>query len=41
MGINANQVLGCILLWGAVFVLGHLNARAPTLDPSSPVVGAG
>ena len=41
VGVTANQVVGFVLLWGAVFVLGYLNARAPTPDPSSPVVGAG
>ena len=27
VGVSANQVLGFVLLWGAVFVLGYLNAR--------------
>ena len=40
VGVSANQVLGFVLLWGAVVVLGYLNARAPAPDPSSPVVGA-
>jgi drug/metabolite transporter (DMT)-like permease len=41
VGVTANQVLGFVLLWGAVFVLGYLNARAPAPDPSAPVVGTG
>jgi drug/metabolite transporter (DMT)-like permease len=41
VGVNANQVLGFVLLWGAVFVLGYLNARSPAPDPSAPVVGTG
>src|ERR687884_1584508 len=41
VGVSANQILGFILLWGAVFVLGYLNAKAPTPDPSAPVVGTG
>jgi drug/metabolite transporter (DMT)-like permease len=41
IGVSANQIIGFILLWGAVFVLGYLNARAPEPDPTAPVVGAG
>jgi drug/metabolite transporter (DMT)-like permease len=41
VGVSSNQVLGFVLLWGAVFVLGYLNARSPAPDPSSPVVGTG
>jgi drug/metabolite transporter (DMT)-like permease len=41
VGVSANQVLGFVLLWGAVFVLGYLNAKAPAQDPSAPVVGTG
>jgi drug/metabolite transporter (DMT)-like permease len=41
VGVSANQVLGFVLLWGAVFVLGYLNAKSPTPDPSAPVVGTG
>src|SRR5919112_4000137 len=41
VGVSANQVLGFVLLWSAVFVLGYLNAKAPTPDPSAPVVGTG
>jgi drug/metabolite transporter (DMT)-like permease len=41
VGVSANQVLGFVLLWGAVFVLGYLNAKAPAPDPSTPVVGTG
>lgn len=39
--MSANQVLGFILFWGAVFVLGYLNAKTPAPDPSVPVVGTG
>jgi uncharacterized membrane protein len=41
VGVTANQVVGFVLLWGAVFVLGYLNAKAPAPDPSAPIVGAG
>jgi drug/metabolite transporter (DMT)-like permease len=41
VGVSANQVLGFVLLWAAVVVLGYLNAKAPAPDPSAPVVGAG
>jgi drug/metabolite transporter (DMT)-like permease len=41
VGVSGNQVLGFVLLWGAVFVLGYLNAKSPTPDPSAPVVGTG
>src|ERR687897_164377 len=41
VGVTANQVVGFVLLWGAVFVVGYLNAKAPAPDPSAPVVGAG
>jgi drug/metabolite transporter (DMT)-like permease len=41
IGVSPNQVLGFVLLWGAVFVLGYLNAKAPAPDPSAPVVGTG
>jgi drug/metabolite transporter (DMT)-like permease len=41
VGVSANQVFGFVLLWGAVFVLGYLNAKAPAPDPSAPVVGTG
>src|ERR671912_313662 len=34
-GVSANQVVGFVLLWGAVFVVGYLNAKAPA--PSAPV----
>jgi len=39
--LSANQVIGFVLLWGAVFVLGYLNAKAPAPDQSAPVVGTG
>src|ERR671913_566558 len=41
VGVSANQVIGFVLLWGAVFVLGYLNSRSPAPDPSAPVVGTG
>jgi drug/metabolite transporter (DMT)-like permease len=41
VGVSANQLLGFVILWAAVFVLGYLNARAPAPDPSAPVVGTG
>ena len=41
VGVSANQVLGFVLLWSAVFVLGYLNAKSPAPDPSAPVVGTG
>jgi drug/metabolite transporter (DMT)-like permease len=41
VGVSPNQVIGFVLLWGAVFVLGYLNARAPAPDPSAPVIGTG
>ncbi len=41
IGVSANQILGFVLLWAAVFVLGYLNAKAPAPDPSAPVVGTG
>src|ERR671920_2151394 len=39
VGVSANQVLGFVLLWSAVFVLGYLNAKSPAPDPSAPVIG--
>src|ERR671921_1955892 len=41
VGVSPNQVIGFVLLWGAVFVLGYLNSRSPAPDPSAPVVGTG
>src|SRR5919107_1226764 len=41
VGVSANQVLGFVLLWSAVFVLGYLNAKSPAPDPSAPVIGTG
>jgi drug/metabolite transporter (DMT)-like permease len=41
VGVSANQVLGFVLLWGAVFVLGYLNAKAPAPDASAPAIGTG
>src|ERR671916_175610 len=41
VGVTTNQVVGFVLLWGAVYVVGYLNAKAPAPDPTAPVVGAG
>jgi drug/metabolite transporter (DMT)-like permease len=41
VGLGLNQVLGFVLLWGAILVLGHLNARDPAPTPSIAGVGAG
>ena len=41
VGVTANQVVGFVLLWGAVFVLGYLNARSPAPEPPPTAVGAG
>ena len=41
VGVTANQVVGFVLLWGAVFVLGYLNARSPAPQPPPTAVGAG
>jgi drug/metabolite transporter (DMT)-like permease len=37
--ISANQVLGFVLLWGAILVLGHLNSRDPAPTPTIGGVG--
>ena len=41
VGLGLNQVLGFVLLWGAILVLGHLNARDPAPTPPITEVGAG
>jgi drug/metabolite transporter (DMT)-like permease len=41
VGLGLNQVLGFVLLWGAILVLGHLNARDPAPTPPIAEVGAG
>jgi drug/metabolite transporter (DMT)-like permease len=41
VGLGLNQVLGFVLLWGAILVLGHLNARDPAPAPPMAEVGAG
>src|SRR5918999_4924813 len=41
VGLSANQVLGFVLLWGAILVLGHLNARDPAPRPTIGEVDAG
>jgi drug/metabolite transporter (DMT)-like permease len=40
VAVSANQVLGFILLWGAILVLGHLNSRDPAPAPSMGDIGA-
>ena len=40
VAVSANQILGFVFLWGAILVLGHLNARDPAPTPTSPMVGA-
>jgi hypothetical protein len=35
VGVSANQILGFLLLWGAIFFLGYLNSRDPA--PAAPV----
>jgi drug/metabolite transporter (DMT)-like permease len=37
--VNANQIVGFLLLWGAVFILSYLNFRAPAPEPPSTIVG--
>src|SRR5918912_1005523 len=39
--VGGKQVRGFVLLWGAVFMLGYLNVKAPAPDPSAPMVGTG
>jgi drug/metabolite transporter (DMT)-like permease len=41
VGVSANQILGFLLLWGAILFLGYLNSRDPA--PATPVgeLGAG
>ena len=41
VGLGLNQVLGFVLLWGAILVLGHLNARDPAPAPPIAEAGAG
>ena len=41
VAISANQVVGFVLLWGAILVLGHLNSRDPAPTPPLREVGAG
>jgi len=41
VGVSVNQILGFVLLWGAVFVLGYLNSREPKPRSSAThVIGA-
>jgi len=40
VAVSANQILGFVLLWGAILVLGHLNARDPAPTPTIADVGA-
>jgi drug/metabolite transporter (DMT)-like permease len=39
--VNANQIIGFLLLWGAVFILGYLNSRVPAPEPPSTKVSTG
>ena len=39
VAISANQALGFVLLWGAILVLSHLNARDPAPTPTIGGVG--
>jgi drug/metabolite transporter (DMT)-like permease len=41
VAVSANQVLGLFLLWGAILVLGHLNAHDPAPAPTIGEPGAG
>ena len=41
VGLGLNQVLGFVLLWGSILVLGHLNARDPAPAPPIAEAGAG
>ncbi len=41
VAVSANQVVGFVLLWGAILALGHLNARDPAPAPTIGEVGAG
>jgi drug/metabolite transporter (DMT)-like permease len=38
VAVSANQVVGIVLLWGAILVLAHLNSRDPA--PAPTIVGA-
>ncbi len=38
VAVSANQVVGIVLLWGAILVLAHLNSRDPA--PAPTMVGA-
>jgi drug/metabolite transporter (DMT)-like permease len=40
VAVSVNQILGFALLWGAILVLGHLNARDPAPAPAIGQVGA-
>jgi drug/metabolite transporter (DMT)-like permease len=40
VAVSTNQVVGFVLLWGAILVLGHLNARDPAPTPTMRGVGA-
>jgi drug/metabolite transporter (DMT)-like permease len=41
VGVSANQILGFFLLWGSVFILSYLNAKAPVPEPPSTMLGTG
>jgi drug/metabolite transporter (DMT)-like permease len=40
VAVSANQIIGFLLLWGAILFLGHLNARDPAPAPAIGDVGA-
>jgi drug/metabolite transporter (DMT)-like permease len=40
VAVSTNQVIGFVLLWGAILTLGHLNARDPAPAPTIRGVGA-
>jgi drug/metabolite transporter (DMT)-like permease len=40
VAVSTNQVIGFVLLWGAILALGHLNARDPAPAPTIRGVGA-
>ena len=41
VALSVNQLIGFVLLWGAIIALGHLNSRDPAPAPTMGEVGAG
>lgn len=39
VGVTTNQLLGFVLLWASVAVLGYLNSRAPAQEDPPPALG--